>query len=348
MVEEEEDRELYVKCPVCGRILEGCDHVSKEDIAAVKRLIKSGVIVYESEEDFLEDEMFEESDEEKKRPDLYQMFEPRFTLEDVVLSQNGREAIEDALVELRNKRLLFETWGLSKVVRKRKGLSMLFAGPPGTGKTMTAEAIAKAMGKPMMVVNYAQLENMWVGETEKNIERVFTEAMKSDAVLFFDEADAVFYRRGQTSAPWANRDVNVLLSHLEDFPGVVILATNMVGVMDQALDRRVDIAIEFEFPDVRMREDIFRKTVPDRTPLAEDVDFGALARRYPLSGGHILNVVRQAMRYAARRSGKLRRVTMDDLKKAAEREMAKSTMMRKDHLSGSVGRGPGENVRYHG
>jgi SpoVK/Ycf46/Vps4 family AAA+-type ATPase len=350
VVEEEEDRELYVKCPVCGRIFDACEHVSREDIDTLKRLLKAGVVVYESEEDLLEDEIFEDAGEgeEARRPDLYQLVEPRFTLDDVILGPKSMEAIEDALVELRNKKLLFETWGLSRVVRKRKGLSMLFAGPPGTGKTMTAEAIAHAMGKRLMIVNYAQLENMWVGETEKNIERVFREAVQNDAILFFDEADAVFYRRGQTAAPWANRDVNVLLSHLEEFPGVVILATNMARIMDQALDRRIDIAIEFEFPDVSMREEIFRKTVPMEAPLAEDVDFEELARRYPLSGGHILNVVRQAMRYAARRSGGAKKLTMDDFRRAAEREMGKSKLMRKNHLATEAQGGVTEGLKYYG
>lgn len=333
MVEEEEDRELFVKCPKCGRISQACEHVSQDDIATIERLIKAGVMVYESEEDLLEDEIFEESGEGPKRPDLYSLLEPRFSLDDVVLSSRVRESIQDALVELKNKKLIFETWGLSTVVRKKKGLSMLFAGPPGTGKTMTAEAIAQTIARPLMIVNYAQLENMWVGETEKNVERVFRDAAEQEAVLFFDEADAVFYRRGQTPAPWANRDVNVLLTHLEDFPGVVILATNLAMVMDQALDRRIDIAIEFDMPDAGMREEIFRKTVPRTAPLSDDVDLGVLARKYPLSGGHILNTVRQAMRSAARRTGKERRVTMEDLKRAASREMSKGTLMRVDHLS---------------
>ncbi len=337
-----------MKCPVCGRISDACEHVSREDIATLKRLIRAGVTVYESEDEFLEDELFEEGEEGPKRPDLYRLVEPRFTLEDVVLSPKSQESIEDALVELRKKQLLFETWGLSGVIRKQKGLSMLFAGPPGTGKTMTSEAIANAMGKRLMIVNYAQLENMWVGETEKNIERVFRESAEHDAVLLFDEADAVFYRRGQTAAPWANRDVNVLLSHLEDFPGVVVLATNMATVMDQALDRRIDIAIGFDFPDAKMREKIFVKTVPPAAPLAADVDFRELAQRYPLSGGHILNVVRQSMRYAARRSEEDRRITMEDLRRAARREMAKSDLMMTDHLSGAQGRATREASKYHG
>lgn len=348
MVEEEEDRELYVKCPVCGRISDSCEHISREDVATIRRLIKQGVMVYESEEDLLEDEIFEEVEEEGKKPELYQLLDPSFSLEDVVLSPRSREAIDDALVELRNKRLLFDTWGLSRVVRKAKGLSMLFAGSPGTGKTMTAEAIANAVGKQLLIVNYAQLENMWVGETEKNIERVFQEASTRGAVLFFDEADAVFYRRGQTAAPWANRDVNVLLSHLESFGGVAILATNMAGVMDLALDRRIDIAIEFEFPNIGMRKEIFMKTMPAAAPLATDVDFGELARRYPLSGGHILNTVRQAMRYAARRKGHRRQITMVDLKKAADREVAKSKLMRVDHLTKAAEEISRESLKYYG
>lgn len=347
MVEEEEDRELYVKCPVCGRLSEACEHVSREDIATIKRLVRAGVMVYESEEEFLEEELFEEGEEGPKRPDLYRLVEPRFSMEDVVLGPRTVEALEDALSELRHKNLLFDTWGLSRVVRKHTGLSLLFAGPPGTGKTMTAEAIAQAMGKPLMIVNYAQLENMWVGETEKNIERTFRDALERDAVLFFDEADAVFYRRGQTSAPWANRDVNVLLSRLEEFAGVVILATNLAMAMDEALDRRVDIAIEFDFPNAKMREDIYARTMPPTAPLAPDVDFRDLARKYPLSGGHILNTVRQAMRYAARREGAERRITMEDLQRAAGREMAKSNLMKANHLAGSRDQVSGERARYH-
>jgi SpoVK/Ycf46/Vps4 family AAA+-type ATPase len=197
---------------------------------------------------------------------------------------------------------------------------------------MTAEAIARVLKKPLMIVNYAQLENMWVGETEKNIEAVFQEAVKNDAVLFFDEADAVFHRRGMTLAPWTNRDVNVLLNHLENFAGVSILATNLARVMDRALDRRIDIAVEFEIPDVEMRREIWRKLVPKEAPLAKDVDFDALAKKYVLSGGSILNVVRQAMRNALKR-GKRHRITHDDFVKAAERELKKSDLMSRDHMT---------------
>jgi SpoVK/Ycf46/Vps4 family AAA+-type ATPase len=319
-----------VKCPKCGRIGRSCQHVSRQDVERIVQLLKAGVEVYESEEEM---EHFE--DHVHERPDrgrLYHLIQPRFSLEDVVMAPKTREAIEDALVELRHKGVIFQRWGMRKVIRKNKGISLLFAGPPGTGKTMTAEAIARALKKPLMIVNYAQLENMWVGETEKNIEAVFEDAAKRDAVLFFDEADAVFHRRGMTIAPWTNRDVNVLLNQVENAPGVCILATNLARVMDRALDRRIDIAVEFEIPDLEMRKRIWRKLVPKEAPLADNVDLDALAKKYTLSGGAILNVVRQSMRNALKR-GRRHRITQEDLINAAEREVKKSDVMSRDHMS---------------
>src|SRR5947208_3319078 len=256
---------------------------------------------------------------------------PRYSRDDLVRAESTKDGLLDALAELRHKGLMYRRWALKKVVKKTKGLSLLFAGPPRTGKTMGAEAIASELGRPMHVVNYAQLENMWVGETEKNIEHVFRAALEAGAVLFFDEADAVFQRRGVMATPWMNRDVNVLLSQMENYAGVVILATNLARVMDRALDRRGDIAGEFALPDAALRRKIFERLVPNEAPLAKGVDFDVLATKYLLSGGSILNVVRQAMRTSLRR-GKRHRITMEDFTKAAEREMKKSALLSTDHL----------------
>src|SRR5207237_9723891 len=135
-------------------------------------------------------------------------------------------------------------------------------------------AISSELGRPMHVVNYAQLENMWVGETEKNIEHVFKAALDAGAVLFFDEADAVFQRRGVMATPWMNRDVNVLLSQMENYPGIVILATNLARVMDRALDRRIDIAVEFPVPAAPLPRKFYERLVPDAAPLAAGVAMG--------------------------------------------------------------------------
>ena len=327
-----EDRDQWiVKCPKCGRVEESCRHVSREDVRRILRLLKAGVEVFPADEE--EPETPEPHFHEPTH--LAHVVAARYTWSDLVLAPATREGLEDALTELRHKSLMYKGWGLRKVVKKTKGISLLFAGPPGTGKTMAAEAIAHELGKPLHVVNYAQMENMWVGETEKNIERTFAKAAEDEAVLFFDEADAVFFRRGFMTAPWMNRDVNVLLSHIENFAGVVILATNLARTLDKALDRRIDIAVEFPLPDVGMRRELYRRCVPKQAPLAKDVDFDALARKYVLSGGSILNVVRQAMRTALKR-GKRHRITQDDFLRAAERESRKATLLAQDHLSPSL------------
>src|SRR2546426_5015386 len=226
--------EWIVKCPKCGRIRESCRHVSRDDVRRIIRLLDAGVEVYQAED---EREPAESHVHEPPRP-VARVVAPRFTMGDLVLAEPTREGLLDALTELRHKGLMYRRWGLKKVMKKTKGLSLLFAGPPGTGKTMAAEAIASELGRPLHVVNYAQLENMWVGETEKNIEHVFHASLEAGAVLFFDEADAVFQRRGFMATPWMNRDVNVLLAQMENYPGVVVLATNLAKVMDRALDRR--------------------------------------------------------------------------------------------------------------
>src|SRR5437879_2999955 len=323
-----EDRDQWiVKCPKCGRIRESCRHFSRDDVRRIIHLLDAGVEVYQAED---EREPPETHVHETPRP-VAQIVTPRFTMADLVLAEATREGLLDALTELRHKGLMYRRWGLKKVMKKTKGLSLLFAGPPGTGKTMAAEAIASELGRPLHVVNYAQLENMWVGETEKNIERVFQGALDAGAVLFFDEADAVFQRRGFMATPWMNRDVNVLLSQMENYPGVVILATNLAQVMDRALDRRIDLAIEFPVPDAGLRRKIYTRLVPKEAPLAKGIDFEALAAKYVFSGGSILNVVRQAMRTSLRR-GKRHRITQDDFVRAAERELKKTALLSTDHL----------------
>ncbi len=329
-----EDRDQWiVKCPKCGRIRESCRHVSRDDVRRIIHLLDAGVEVYQSED---EREPPETHVHEAPRP-VAQIVTPRFTMADLVLAEATREGLLDALTELRHKGLMYRRWGLKKVMKKTKGLSLLFAGPPGTGKTMAAEAIASELGRPLHVVNYAQLENMWVGETEKNIEHVFHAALEAGAVLFFDEADAVFQRRGFMATPWMNRDVNVLLAQIENYPGVVVLATNLAKVMDRALDRRVDIAVEFPIPDAALRQKIYTRLVPKEAPLSKDIDYEILAKKYVMSGGSILNVVRQAMRSSLQR-GKRHRITMADFTHAAEREMKKSTLMAADHLQEPVRR----------
>lgn len=242
---------------------------------------------------------------------------PRRTFSDVVLPPSTRRALDNALVQIRKHDVLFGQWGLGERHESGLGLAFNFAGPPGTGKTICAEAIAHTLGKPLLVVRYNELESQWAGATAKNVAAVFASAAEQDAVLFFDEADAIAGRRftsvDQGYQREANAVVNVLLRELEDFPGVVIFATNLAANFDPAFERRIRTHILFEQPGPEEREKIWRVQIHHRkTPLAPDVDFGALAERYPASGGDIKNAVLKAAQMAIAEPG------TDDEKRIAQ------------------------------
>ena len=233
---------------------------------------------------------------------------PRRTFADVVLPPSTRRTLDEALAQVRNHALIFTRWGLGERHGSGLGLAFNFAGPPGTGKTICAEAIANELGMKLLVVDYAEVESMWVGETPKNIVAAFRAASEQRAVLFFDEADAIAARRTAGSPQMSDREsnttVNVLLRELESFNGVVIFATNLAANFDPAFERRIRTHVRFEMPGPQERESIWRTQVhPTRTPLAPDVDFGALATRFELSGGEIKNAVLKAAAAAAGEPG---------------------------------------------
>lgn len=221
------------------------------------------------------------------------------TFADVVLPPETRRSLEQALAQIRKHDLIFYDWGLAERHAAGVGLAFNFAGPPGTGKTICAEAVANALGRALLVVRYDELESMWAGETGRNVAAVFRAAAEQNAVLFFDEADAVAGRRfGSTAHGYereANAVVNILLRELEQFPGVVIFATNLATNFDPAFERRIRTHIRFAMPGPEEREQIWRVQLhAGKTPLADDVDFGALAEAYPASGGDIKNAVFKA------------------------------------------------------
>ncbi len=235
--------------------------------------------------------------------DLVEAVEPRRSFDDVVLPATTLRALNHALALVRKHDLIFQQWGLAERHSSGLGLAFHFAGPPGTGKTICAEALAYALDKRLLVVRYAELESRWVGQTSKHVAAVFRAAARQDAVLFFDEADAIAGRRFTSiSAAYereANAIVNVLLHELESFPGVVIFATNLAANIDPAFERRIRTHILFEMPDVEERERIWAVQLHSRkTPLANDVDFHALAEAYPRSGGDIKNAVLKAAQIA--------------------------------------------------
>lgn len=228
----------------------------------------------------------------------------RHTFADVVLPPATRRTLDEALAQVRNHALIFSRWGLGERHATGLGLVFNFAGPPGTGKTICAEAIANELGMKLMVVDYSELESMWMGETPKNVAAAFRAATEQRAVLFFDEADAVAARRTSgSSLPQdreANTVVNVLLRELDDFNGVVIFATNLARNFDPAFERRIRTHVLFEMPGLDERERIWKVQVhPTKTPLAADVNFRTLAERYEVSGGDMKNAVLKAASAAA-------------------------------------------------
>jgi SpoVK/Ycf46/Vps4 family AAA+-type ATPase len=240
--------------------------------------------------------------------ELVEAVEPRRTFDDVVLPPTTLRALNHALALVRKHDLIFHQWGLAERHSTGLGLAFHFAGPPGTGKTICAEALAYALNKRLLVVRYSELESRWVGQTAKHVASVFRAAERQDAVLFFDEADAIAGRRFTgVSAAYereANSVVSVLLSELEHSPGVVIFATNLAANIDPAFERRIRTHILFEMPDAPARERIWRVQIHSRkTPLADDVDFAALAERYPRSGGDIKNAVLKAAQIATTEPG---------------------------------------------
>jgi AAA+ superfamily predicted ATPase len=256
--------------------------------------------------------------------DLLELITPRRTFADVILPEKTRRALYDALMQIDKHRLIFGQWGLGERHTTGTGLAFNFAGPPGTGKTICAEAVARALGKKLYKVRYSELQSCWAGETGKNVLAIFRDARQSDAVLFFDEADSIAGRRF-TGMNWgyereANNTVNILLKELEDYDGVVIFATNLASNFDPAFERRIRTHILFEMPGVEEREKIWRVQIhPTKTPLAEDVDFYALAERYPISGGDIKNVVLKAAQMAAAADGD------DDTKRITQAHLISAT-----------------------
>jgi SpoVK/Ycf46/Vps4 family AAA+-type ATPase len=243
---------------------------------------------------------------------------PLLTFDQLVLPDTVRSSLEMCITQIKNRKTFCETWGIAKTIKYGIGMTMLFSGPPGTGKSACAEAMAHELNKLIIVVNYAQIQSRWVGETAKNTVRIFKKARDNDAVLFWDEADAMFLDRDSMTYSWEVREVNLLLQELEKFEGVCILATNRKRSLDEALQRRIALKIDFEKPEPPMRKKILEKLIPDTMPLAENINLDELCRQ-DFSGGEIKNVVLNAARIALGRS-KNAVVNQDDFLKAIQME----------------------------
>lgn len=223
--------------------------------------------------------------------------------DDLVLSDELQRSVSSILDRVQHRARVLGDWGFGRKVGKGLGLTVLFAGEPGTGKSMVAGLLARELGLDLYVVDLAQVSSKWLGETEKNLGRAFDAAEAGHVLLLFDEADSLLARRTgdvkSSNDRYANMETNFVLARLEQFGGVAFFTTNLATAIDPAIARRLSISLQFPFPDVEARALLWQRMLPAEAPVARDLDFATLARRFELSGGFIRNVVLRAAYLAA-------------------------------------------------
>ncbi|MFF3651623.1 ATP-binding protein [Streptomyces sp. NPDC002181] len=242
---------------------------------------------------------------------------------DLVLPEGPLGQLRELALRARHRDRVLGDWRLSAGGGRGRGVLGLFAGESGTGKTLSAEVVAADLGLDLYVVQLSSVVDKYVGETEKNLERIFTEADRTDAVLLFDEADAVFGKRSEVKGAhdrYANMESSYLLQRLESFDGIALLTTNLRANIDEAFTRRLDLVVDFPFPDAGQRLALWRHGLA-HVPSADGIDAAPLARDFELAGGSIRSAVVTAAYLAAGRGGE---VTADDLLEGARREYRKA------------------------
>jgi ATP-dependent 26S proteasome regulatory subunit len=249
--------------------------------------------------------------------------DPHYRWEDIILPEDQLTLLHELVATVRERPLVLDEWGVGQKLVSNRGVTVLFAGPPGTGKTMAAEIIAAELGLDLFKIDLSTIVSKYIGETEKNLERIFQEAETSNAILFFDEADALFGKRSEVRDShdrYANIEISYLLQRMEAYDGVTILATNLRANLDEAFTRRLQFAVDFPFPEEADRLRIWQTLFPPDVPRAPNLDFRMLAQRYKLAGGSIRNVIVNAA-YLAASKGSM--VTMEHLLHGTRRELQK-------------------------
>jgi len=248
---------------------------------------------------------------------------PRFDWQDIILPDDQVAQLTEIITTVRGRPIVLEDWGVGQKLTSSQGVTILFAGPPGTGKTMAAEVLAKELGLDLYKIDLSTVVSKYIGETEKNLEKIFHEAASSNAILFFDEADAIFGKRSEVKDAhdrYANIEISYLLQRMEGYDGVTILATNLRANLDEAFTRRLQFAIDFPFPEEVDRLKIWKALFPPDVPRMDNLDFQFLSRRFKLAGGNIRNIIVNAAFQAAADGGV---VKMEHLLHGTRREMQK-------------------------
>lgn len=264
---------------------------------------------------------------EKYRPDFHPDFPAKrlttaLQWTDLILPRQTLNDVEEILAWIEYGDSILADPGFGRFIRP--GFRSLFHGPPGTGKTLTATLLGQVSRLDVYRVDLSMIVSKWIGETEKNLASVFDQAEGNGWILFFDEADALFGKRTDVSHSndrYANQEVSYILQRVEDFDGIVILASNLKGNIDDAFSRRFQSMIHFPMPGARERLRLWQNAFPDPGRLAPDVDLNTLANDYELSGGAIVNILRYAVLSALRKE--TRAVTLSDIKDGISRELRK-------------------------
>lgn len=233
---------------------------------------------------------------------LAEPFSTTLTWDDMVLPAETLEQIQEIIAHARLREKVFDRWGFRRKVSYGRGLSCLFFGPPGTGKTMMAAILAHTLGREMYRVDLSRVASKWIGETEKNLARVFQEAEQAQVILLFDEADSLFSKRTEVKSSndrFANMEINYLLQRMESFDGMTILTTNFESSIDEAFRRRLRFRIQFPLPDWQQRAQLWAAMLPMEATVEADIPFEELGQRFEMSGGNIKNAVLKAAFFAA-------------------------------------------------
>ncbi len=243
-------------------------------------------------------------------------------LHDLILPEDTMNQVQEILDAARSRSIVLQEWGFGEKFTTGRGLSALFDGEPGTGKTLCAEILAAELSLPLYRIQVSSVLSKYIGETEKNLTKIFKEAEQTHCVLLFDEADSLFSKRTDVKSVqdrYANMEINVLLQLMERYEGLVLLTTNLKHSIDKAFERRLNFKISFPFPEAEYRHQIWTHLFPPSAPMEEAIDFDGISESFELSGGSIKNaVIRSAYRAAARPS----KISMDDIVEAAKRECA--------------------------
>ncbi|HEY9665328.1 MAG TPA: ATP-binding protein, partial [Coleofasciculaceae cyanobacterium] len=254
---------------------------------------------------------------------LARKIQPRHHWNEIILPSEQLTLLRELCNQVKYHQIVCGEWGFDRKLSLGKGISVLFSGSPGTGKTMAAEVIANELQLDLYKIDLSQIVSKYIGETEKNLDRIFTIAENANAILLFDEADALFGKRSEVKDAhdrYANIEIAYLLQKMEEYEGITILTTNLRQNLDEAFIRRVRFIIEFPIPDADYRLQIWRGIWPKETPLAADVDLQRIAQQFQLVGGNIRNIALAAAFLAA---GNGEKIGMKHLLQATKREFQK-------------------------